>query len=56
MLFFFVFLEGFLVFVMIWRYFVLEEMEIGFFIVNIIKDMDVGDLVVRGVRVIFDDY
>lgn len=58
MLFFFVFLGEYLVCLEIWCYFVVEEIEIGFFIVNLVKDIGlrVDDFVVRGVRVIFDDY
>ncbi|XP_055459619.1 protocadherin beta-18-like, partial [Psammomys obesus] len=51
---FFVFLEGSLVFSETWRYSVAEEMETGFTIANIIKDMGVGDLAARRARVIFD--
>nr|XP_021482006.1 protocadherin beta-18-like [Meriones unguiculatus] len=51
---FFVFLEGSFVFSETWRYSVAEEMETGFAIANIIKDMGVGDLAARRARVIFD--
>ncbi|XP_025873609.2 protocadherin beta-18-like [Vulpes vulpes] len=55
---FFVFLGGSLVCSEPWRYSVAEELEIGSFIANIVKDsgLSVEDLVARGVRVIFDDY
>ncbi|XP_025300916.1 protocadherin beta-18-like [Canis lupus dingo] len=55
---FFVFLGGSLVCSEPWRYSVAEELEIGSFIANVVKDsgLSVEDLVARGVRVIFDDY
>ncbi|KAG3266115.1 protocadherin beta-18-like [Ictidomys tridecemlineatus] len=54
----FVLLGGSLVCSETWRYSVAEEMEIGSFIANVIKDMDssVEDLAARRARVIFDDY
>lgn len=38
-------------------YFVMEEIERGLFVVNLVKDLGLGDgeLVVRRVRVFFDD-
>ncbi|XP_046956808.1 protocadherin beta-18-like [Lynx rufus] len=55
---FFVFLGGSLVCSEPWRYSVSEEMEIGSFIANVVKDTGLGveDLVARGARVIFDDH
>ncbi|CAD7678928.1 unnamed protein product [Nyctereutes procyonoides] len=55
---FFVFLGGSLVCSEPWRYSVAEELEIGSFIANVVKDrgLSVEDLVARAVRVIFDDY
>ncbi|XP_033711036.1 protocadherin beta-18-like [Tursiops truncatus] len=55
---FFVFLGGSLVCSETWRYSVAEEMEIGSFIGNVVKDIGLGveDLAARGARVIFDDY
>uniref|UniRef100_A0A2K5DJZ4 Protocadherin beta 14 n=1 Tax=Aotus nancymaae TaxID=37293 RepID=A0A2K5DJZ4_AOTNA len=55
---FFVFLGGSLVCSKTWSYSVAEEMEVGTFIANVVKDMgvDVEDLAARGARVIFDDY
>ncbi|XP_026956110.1 protocadherin beta-18-like, partial [Sagmatias obliquidens] len=55
---FFVFLGGSLVCSGTWRYSVAEEMEIGSFIGNVVKDIGLGveDLAARGARVIFDDY
>ncbi|XP_077624920.1 protocadherin beta-18-like [Crocuta crocuta] len=55
---FFVFLGGSLVCSEPWRYSVAEEMEIGSFIANVVKDTGLGveDLVARGARVIFDDH
>ncbi|XP_053423296.1 protocadherin beta-18 [Nycticebus coucang] len=55
---FFVFLEGSLVCSETWRYSVTEEMEIGTFIANVVKDMssNIENLAARGARVIFDDY
>ncbi|XP_059862861.1 protocadherin beta-18-like [Delphinus delphis] len=55
---FFVFLGGSLVCSETWRYSVAEEMEVGSFIGNVVKDIGLGveDLAARGARVIFDDY
>ncbi|XP_060002349.1 protocadherin beta-18-like [Lagenorhynchus albirostris] len=55
---FFVFLGGSLVCSETWRYSVAEELEIGSFIGNVVKDIGLGveDLAARGARVIFDDY
>ncbi|XP_003782157.1 protocadherin beta-18 [Otolemur garnettii] len=55
---FFVFLGGSLVCSETWRYSVTEEMEIGTFIANVVKDMssNIENLAARGGRVIFDDY
>ncbi|XP_065729372.1 protocadherin beta-18-like [Phocoena phocoena] len=55
---FFVFLGGSLVCSETGRYSVAEEMEIGSFIGNVVKDIGLGveDLAARGARVIFDDY
>ncbi|XP_039092124.1 protocadherin beta-18-like [Hyaena hyaena] len=55
---FFVFLGGSLVCSEPWCYSVAEEMEIGSFIANVVKDTGLGveDLVARGARVIFDDH
>ncbi|XP_007937232.1 protocadherin beta-18-like [Orycteropus afer afer] len=55
---FFVFLAGCLMGSETLRYSVMEEMEIGSFIANVVKDMglDVENLAARRARVLFDDY